>query len=649
MTTELVLRFEDITPETQDDAPGRALRYRVQLAQRVHSRIAPGPHSKTRRLDATFAITEAELAEFEKLMTDTGTSDIELQKAGERLYAMLPETIRAALQTQLHTLGKSLLLDLPRGLIDHIPWEILFWPKPTFSTTIQVPIVSAHHLTRVSAPDWNAVAPPVKGPLRVLIASGIPIAPGTSAEKEIQEIRHGVQLMQRTIDIETIAPASKAELYEKIKEFMPNVFHFIGHGDNEPPRLKFANGDWKWSHAEIAADIGGPNLHDWKPQLVFLNSCLGATRGVPGGSVAAAFLDGARSVISMQGSINADLAPLLAARFYQAIARGFEIHEAVTEARNAIGTVGRPGGKQAAFVVHQSRCSPLGVLPAFLHFDADAEYNRGASICPLLRSMKTFVNQTDPRRKLCGHFWPVEQTRLQQQFVLVRGDARHGKSLLCAWLLDLGLRSGHRVRYVRLNADSGGVSCGKVLELIWNDKSAGATPSPLCRPLANLPAALAQALAREPLESASFAAFRQALAAEAREMPVTIVLDQFSQRMDDGGFWSLWEHLFVPVANGAVPGVNLMVVLGQDDYAMYKVEERLQSRPEFRISTNDVFVKPMNADEFRERFLDYVHFRDPNGDAWARDLVKHIPSSGQSFPIYSLEEMFAAVAAVIRR
>jgi hypothetical protein len=80
--------------------------------------------------------------------------------------------------------------------------------------------------------------------------------------------------------------------------------------------------------------------------------------------------------------------------------------------------------------------------------------------------------------------------------------------------------------------------------------------------------------------------------------------------MDFGSFWRLWEHLFGPIARGEVRNVGLVLVLGEDDYAEYRIDGELESRPELKVPKKEIRLKPLPPKEFAERFGEYLYYRD---------------------------------------
>ncbi|WP_321800935.1 CHAT domain-containing protein [Caballeronia sp. J97] len=588
-------------------------------------------HTLEHGIPCVMTLPETEVARLEKVLPDTGVSPSGLPKEGLQLYERLPAAIRGRIEPFLIKRQTTILLDIADRAMQRIPWEIMMWRRPLADGEQCESIARANHISRAFKPDWSWSSPLTRGPLRVLIAIGAANDVKVEAKAEEEAIRRVVQPVQRTIDLEPITPATREELYAKIVEFKPHVFHFIGHGSNDPSYLKFDN--FIWDGGLISSDIGNVETDGWLPYLVFLNGCRTANPAGKNASLAAAFMDSARAVIAMQGDIKGEAAGNLAGAFYKRIAEGMPVNEALSAARNGIGYIGGANGKQASFPALTTRCLPAVVLPQF--FSPDASYSNRAKNCRLLSSLPAFVNQTSNRRALCRSFWPFQERENEDHFVVVRGSPGYGKSLLCAWLLDLALRVGHRVRYVQLADEPGGVSCARVLELIWKFKFAG-VGSPLADPLPPLPGHLdALVTDEQPLDAGSYREFLLQLQEISANTPVTIVLDQLRQKLDFGGFWMLWEHLFVPLSNGDLPNVHLILALSDEDFEHYDIPREPVRRPALDIPYGQVNLQAIARREFLDRFPEYVLHRsnDVELSRMAGDWVHKIAGNEPSFPI----------------
>jgi len=530
-------------------------------------------------------------------------SDKQVFAAGKSLYARLSTAVGQQLGAVLDGAQVCLYLDLPKGELLKVPWEIMVWPASTPTGALACAVTRKHHLSRVYKPDWASTPPQHCGPLRVLILVGAEDDQAVQAELELQQIRRRIQAAQRTIDIEVFVPSEKQLLYDKLKEFRPQVLHFSGHAEYDPPALAFEG--WSWTADEVLADVGHDPVGGWKPRLVLLNACRTASGATGSGSMAGAFMMNASAVVAMQGDIDGRAAGILAGVFYERLATDMPVNEALSYARQAIGSAQQV--KQAALPALTTLCPPPCVLASFHRLDAT--YQTRVPQCEFFPRFAVFVNQVKARRVLCDSFWPRQQSNAPRRFVLLRGDPKFGKSLLGAWLLDLSLRMGHHARYVSFSRQSA-VSCIKVLDLIWHGEQQ-AMDSPLNDPLPPLPSELATQLCSSK-DPAVYTPFREELLKVSSQRPVTIVIDQIQRKIDPGGFWTLWKNLFIPLARNDLPGVNLVLVLSQEDYAGYDIELELRNRPELRITFTDVVLEGMTDVEFMERFCEYAYFRDPH-------------------------------------
>lgn len=568
--------------------------------------------------DNPMLLPETEVDRLEIILPTDEYPDASLLEEGEKLYERLPAIIRAKLEPFLNqylldrqrdpTQRVTVLIN-PVGQADslwRIPWEIMLWPMPAMGGVQPMSIARTHHLSRILATEYSGQLPRALGPLRVLIAVGVNedgLDGGVEAKKEELAIRRAIQPVQRTIDLEVCTPLVPEDLYAAIRTFRPHVFHFIGHGTNSPPTLVFQFGAWQAN--DIAQDLlNESKLDGWEFSLVFLNGCRSATPDGKYGSLASAFMRYANGVIAMQGDIQGELAGKLAGMFYRRISEGMAVNEALSDARGEVGGINGQNAKQGAYPALITYDLPVAVLPAFEK--PGASYSDRVNDCVLLRELPSFVNQTQYRRNLYQHIWPLREKLKTCNFVIVRGGVGCGKSLLCAWLLDLALRVGHVVRYVGLGNQMGAVSCAKVIEMLWTYEAEPS--SPLTDRLDGSPSLLQPSEGVEPvLDSEAFETIRGALEAAATEKPITIVIDQLGQKIDKGSFLMLWNYLFMPVRNNKLPRVRIVLSLSDEDIDFYGLDEPVVARA---VELAQVKLAPLPRGEFVERLLEYVYFRD---------------------------------------
>ncbi|MEY9523979.1 hypothetical protein ABIF70_005120 [Bradyrhizobium japonicum] len=569
--------------------------------------------------------TSPKLLALKDVLPDNKTPATAIDEKGLVLYEALHAALGKPLQDVLAGDAAVLHFDLGDNQLRALPWEILVWQDEALGVQ-QLPVRATHDISRVWKMAWAAPQTPSAGPLRLLIAVGD--TTNTAAEEELTEIRRRIQPNERAVDVIVERLANKDDLYTAIKTYRPHVLHFIGHGDSGS--LKFDG--WEWKSVEIG-DVGGIALQQWKPRLVFLNACRSA---VPGTSVSlgdlaplcATFLTrGAQAAIAMQGDIRGVAAGTLAGAFYENLAAGTPIHEALSAARGVVGA--KFDGKQASYPALILRCSSLAAIPSFVTLSED--YRERAKLCDILPKLRFFVNQVKPRRQIYGSLWPYQDEQSRQPFILLRGSTLHGKTVLAAALLDLATRLDHGVRYVDLGLDPA-VDFVSVLGRIWGGPSNGPPRSPLLDPLP-LPHAEAWTQKFEAATKQSdvgiYAEFRQALVGISATRPLTIVLDNFRvKNVSSEVFWYLWENFFLHVGRD-LKNVNLVLLLDEDCYQRYEVDKQLSQRSHFR-AHKLVELNPVTAQEFILLWKEYMYFRsdelkellaDPNMDKSIRRAV----------------------------
>jgi CHAT domain-containing protein len=574
--------------------------YPTTLFQRKGATLSP-------IVNGTLHLSAAEIAEAARVLPGA-SSEAEVARSGSMLYQKLQGALSRNLDSVVNGATAQIHLQLPLGDLHSVPWEAMVWQKPGFAGTTASWVSQSHQLCRVFEPDWSAEAPATRGPIRILLAIGASRDDTINAAGEVEEIRRSLQVVHRTIDVDEIWPASKEELYERIRKFQPHVLHFIGHATGVPAELDFNT--WSWTATAVSGHVGKAILNNWVPCLVFLNACRTATLEGSCTPMAGAFLQGgAKAALAMQGDIAGEEAGRLAGSFYAYVGNGVTINDALLTARQALAQSNKY--KQAAMPALVLRLAPAVALPLFPAMDHS--YTMRASTCDLLPALSSFMNQVESRRRIYGALWPPAPP--PKTFVLIRGETGFGKTVLSTWVLDLGLRLGHRVRYVSLAESRGAVDYRRILALIWGEGAARSN-SPLRDPL-DAPAD--QKLLASLTDTAIpvdvvYGSFRLSLIEAAKLRPLTIVLDDFDRRMDKGSFWYLWKNLFVPIGRGAVPNVNLVVALREEEIQEFDFEgpngELKLRREELWVPCQQVSIPAVERDEFVEqlpRYLSFLH------------------------------------------
>jgi hypothetical protein len=541
-----------------------------------------------------------------------------LRAAGRALYDALFSALGVSLQQWLDSPESAIFLDAEPNAFQNIPWEIMLWPKTIAGGIADSMVTSAHHLARVYKPDWKRQSAAPEGPLRILFAIGAANNdPDVAASDELEEIERSIRPVHPAIDFEVVE--NYTDLYPRIISFSPHVLHFIGHGFAKPPRLEFAARPplptWDWSTPAISTDVGSFNLKHWVPNLAFLNAC--RTGAVAGdlGPVAGAFLGaGTWATIAMQGDIKGRAAGHLAGVFYRELGTGVSLELALSVARGEVTRLF--GEKEAAYPALSVRCHPTAVLPIFSKPDPRRK------TCPYLKKLNVFVNQKISRREVYQNLWPWGGDQ-RVNFILIRGRSGFGKTVLSTCLLHLSASLGHHVRYVQVSRAP--VDFVKILDAIWgaSDPPNMAKISPLFEPLPLQPQAELRDLldkSKDPI--ALYSKFRQALAELSKARPVTIVLDEFERKLDEGSFWTMWEHLIVKLSLPELNKVTLVLVLNEDDSTYYRLDEKLRDHIELVVPKHDVPLKEMNQDEVLDLLDRYLSYRSSYFDANLRQQIR---------------------------
>jgi CHAT domain-containing protein len=582
--------------------PGAGNNYPVRLLDRDGTKLTP------LGVDGVFAMSDAEVDVLASLLPAQTAPD-QLQQEGEKLYQKLSAAVGNGLQNVLDGADVvRLYIEIPANRLHQVPWEIMVWPKSDLvGGATQTWLSQKHQICRVRAPDWAAPRPNPQGPIRILVLVGAAANDKeVQAEGEVEEILRSLQEVHRIVDVDVIWPTDQDKLYSRIKDYLPHVLHFIGHGRNKPAELQFQG--WRWSAADVSAHVGSKTLADWKPCLVFLNACRTANASGSSGAMAGAFLgSGAKAVLAMQGNIGGREAGLLAGTFYRDVGMSQSVTEGLLAARVRLASLKKYG--QAAFPALTMNIAPATALPEFPALPAT--YSNRLETCDLLPKLKWFVNQLDSRRKIYRAFWPVTSADKPYSVLVLSGSSGYGKTALSAWAMDLALRVGSAVRYVRLSEDEARTNHVRILSLIWGDGT-GEALSPLRDPLPAASVALT-ALIGDPNSPVDvlYATFREALAEQAKLRPLTIVLDQFGDRMDQGSFWVLWKLLLVPIARGQLKNVKVIVVLNDKELDEFDFETEIKQRDDLRAPYDHLTLPGLKVDEFIELLEQYLYFRSP--------------------------------------
>jgi hypothetical protein len=227
------------------------------------------------------------------------------------------------------------------------PWEALYRKRNEVLLAIHAATPIVRMLDSPTPPDVSPVEPPV----RILVITAVP-GRDLDVDKELANIRRRTDRLvqgQRAVpfNVQVLDGATRATLYEAVREFRPHFLHYIGHGSFED------GSGWIHLHAKddaaeidrIDAETLRDMLANERPKLVVLNTCEGgmASDVDPFSGMAHALIQrNIPYVVAMQYPISDEAAIAFSDVLYADLANGKPIDVAVTNARNAIRLLANP-------------------------------------------------------------------------------------------------------------------------------------------------------------------------------------------------------------------------------------------------------------------------------------------------------------------
>lgn len=242
--------------------------------------------------------------------------------------------------------GLRIRLRLADPALADLPWEYLYNPAVNrfLGLSIHTPLVRYIELPGPIAPLG------VTTPVRVLVMIASPTDyPPLDAEAEWNRL-HGALadlLAAGLIAIDRLDEATLPALQRRLRRSRYHMFHFIGHGEFDQAAqegvLLLEDGHHRGHR--VSSQYLGMLLHDHVSlRVAVLNACEGARTSLHdpfAGSAQTLVQQGIPAVIAMQFEIADDVAGSFAHEFYGALADGYPVDAAITEARKAIFASGR--------------------------------------------------------------------------------------------------------------------------------------------------------------------------------------------------------------------------------------------------------------------------------------------------------------------
>jgi hypothetical protein len=250
-----------------------------------------------------------------------------------------------------------------------IPWEYLYDEVNDLFLGIS-PETPITRYIQIPEPTRSITIHPA---LRVLVVISNPVdlaeigLPDLDADKEKQVLKQALEKCEEEglVQLEFLDHAIASEIREKLRQYQPHVFHFIGHGvfEGHAGYLVIEDDDFRWrliNDRTFREFFLGSDC----TKLVILNACQSATTSSTQPMVGLAHnlvRRGMPAVVAMQYSIHNDTAIRFSREFYRALVVGLPVDTAISEARRGIYMDCGPGRRDWATPVLFMR-SPDGVI-----------------------------------------------------------------------------------------------------------------------------------------------------------------------------------------------------------------------------------------------------------------------------------------------
>lgn len=358
------------------------------------------------------------------------------------------------------------VLDIEPRRLSEMPWELLKPPNsPTRGPRRHLFLDPNRPFVRGRRDAFALPRREPEWPLRALVVVGSAPDDGViDAREEVSAILGALRRMGRTAHTEVLLRPSKQKLINRYREFMPHIFHFIGHGGALPgqrPRLRLYDEKEKkitaWSVDDIQHDLSGCDA----ASFAFINACRTTDVADAGGrdanvtpdsslSIIEAFADtGIPAVLGMMANVTEDVAQAFTHCFYTELAAGKDVDVALCEARQRVNQLPGLGVGQRHWAVASLS---LGVAPDNvlaiesqipLHMQDEIRNDNE------LKKLGNFVDRQDQRLSLVK-LDPYYKEDKNKSLQLVYGASSVGKSSLVQLFMECCAMRGRKFLLVNM-------------------------------------------------------------------------------------------------------------------------------------------------------------------------------------------------------
>ena len=332
--------------------------------------LVEAPSGETIRAPFELPFSEIELENFllkagptRRGVRRAETAEVDAAKRfGEKLYgALFTADVRSAMQSSLDQarqrsdsssgrVGVRLRLRLAEvPELAGVPWEYIYNPSLNrfLALSTETPLVRYLDMPERIRPVT------VVQPLRVLVMVA---GPSDYARLDVRQewlnLNAAVADLQQAdlVQLDLLETPTLSGLQRKLRQDDYHIFHFIGHGAfnrNAADGMLILEDEDGRGRAVSGQDLA-ILLHDHTPlRLAVLNACEGALSATddPFAGVAQSLVQGGLpAVIAMQFEITDRAAIVFAHEFYRALAEGYPVDAALTEARKMVLNESRGNG-----------------------------------------------------------------------------------------------------------------------------------------------------------------------------------------------------------------------------------------------------------------------------------------------------------------